>query len=84
MWASQKPIHGAIVGQSNPTAAWRTIPSWFIVAKEDRVFNPDLERFYAKRMNARTTEIEASHVVFMSRPNQVARIILEAAETAGQ
>jgi pimeloyl-ACP methyl ester carboxylesterase len=83
-WASQKPIHGVAFSQSNPAAAWRTIPSWFIVAQEDRVINPDLERFFAKRMNAQTTEIKASHVVFMSRPNQVARIILEAAETAGQ
>jgi pimeloyl-ACP methyl ester carboxylesterase len=84
MWASQKPINGAIFGQSNPAAAWRTVPSWFIVAREDRVINPDLERFYAKRMNARTTEIDASHVAFISRPNQVVRIILEAAATAGR
>ena len=84
MAASQKPTHGALFGQSNPAAAWRTIPSWFVVAQEDRVINPDLERFYAKRMNARTTEIKASHVVFISRPNEVARIILEAAGTAGQ
>jgi pimeloyl-ACP methyl ester carboxylesterase len=83
-WASQKPIHGVAFAQSNSAAAWRTIPSWFIVAQEDRVISPDLERFFAKRMNARTTEITASHVVFMSRPNQVARIILEAAGTAGQ
>jgi pimeloyl-ACP methyl ester carboxylesterase len=78
------PLNGVIFGQSNPAAAWRTVPSWFIVAQEDRVINPDLERFYAKRMNVRTTEIDASHVVFISRPNQVARIILEAAATAGQ
>jgi pimeloyl-ACP methyl ester carboxylesterase len=84
MQVSQKPINGVIFGQSNPAAAWRTIPSWFIVAQEDRVINPDLERFYAKRMNARTTEIKASHVVFISRPNEVARIILEGAGTAGQ
>jgi pimeloyl-ACP methyl ester carboxylesterase len=84
MHVSQKPAHGAIFGQSNPAAAWRTIPSWFIIAQGDRVINPDLERFYAKRMNARTTEIKASHVVFISRPNDVARIILEAAGTAGQ
>src|SRR5688572_23947111 len=87
MAVSQKPTQGAIFGQSNPTnppAAWRTIPSWFVVAQEDRVINPDLERFYAERMNARITEIRASHVVFISRPNQVARIILEAAGTAGQ
>ncbi|HET7190183.1 MAG TPA: alpha/beta hydrolase [Gemmatimonadaceae bacterium] len=83
MQASQKPLNGAIFGQSNTAAAWRTIPSWFIVAQEDRVINPDLERFYAKRMNARTTEMKASHVVFISRPNEVAKIILEAAATAG-
>lgn len=84
MQVSQKPLNAAIFGQSNAVAAWRTVPSWFIVAKEDRVINPDLERFYARRMNARTTEIDASHVVFISHPNQVARIILEAAATAGR
>ena len=84
MWASQKPIHSAIFGQSNAAAAWRTVPSWFIVARGDRVISPDLERFYAKRMNARTTEIAASHVVFISRPQQVARIILEAAGTVAR
>ncbi len=84
MAVSQKPTQVAIFGQSNTAAAWRTIPSWFIVAREDKVINPDLERFYAKRMNARTTEIDASHVVFISRPNQVAKIILEAAATAGR
>jgi len=84
MAVSQKPTQGAIFGQSPPAAAWRTVPSWFIVAQEDRVINPDLERFYAKRMNARTTEIRASHVVFISRPNQVAKIILEAAATTRQ
>lgn len=84
MQVSQKPLNAAIFGQSNSVAAWRTVPSWFIVAQEDRVINPDLERFYAKRMNARTTEIKASHVVFISRPNQVAKIILEAAASGGQ
>jgi pimeloyl-ACP methyl ester carboxylesterase len=84
MQVSQKPLNGAIFGHTNPAAAWRTVPSWFIVAQEDRVINPDLERFYARRMNARTTEIKASHVVFISRPKQVARIILEAAAAAGR
>jgi pimeloyl-ACP methyl ester carboxylesterase len=89
MAVSQKPTHGAIFGQSNPVAAWRTVPSWFVVAQEDRVINPDLERFYAGRMAAAKTlvkkiEIRASHVVFISRPNEVGRIILDAAGTAGQ
>jgi pimeloyl-ACP methyl ester carboxylesterase len=83
MWASQKPIFAAIFGESNTAAAWRTIPSWFIVAQEDQVISPDLERFYAKRMNAHTTEIEASHLVFISHPEEVAKIILEAAATVG-
>jgi pimeloyl-ACP methyl ester carboxylesterase len=84
MWASHKPIHSAIFGQSNSAAAWHTVPSWFIVAQEDRVISPDLERFYAKRMSARTTEIKASHVVFISHPEEVAKIILEAAATVGR
>lgn len=84
MWASQKPFQSAIVGESNSMAAWRTIPSWFIVAQEDQVFSADLERFYAKRMNAKTTEIKASHVVFISHPKEVAKIILEAAGTAAR
>jgi len=84
MQVSQKPLNGAIFGQTNPAAAWRTIPSWFIVAQADRVINPDLERFYARRMNARTTEINASHVVFISHPNEVSKIILEAASTAAR
>jgi pimeloyl-ACP methyl ester carboxylesterase len=79
MAVSQKPAHHAIFGQSNAQAAWRTIPSWYVVAQEDRTLNPDLERLYARRMNARTTEIKASHLVFISRAKEVARIILEAA-----
>lgn len=82
MQASQKPANGAIFGQAITAAAWRTIPSWYVVAQEDKALSPDLERFYAKRMNARTSEIKASHVVFISRANQVAKIILDAAATA--
>src|SRR6266568_1304770 len=64
-----------------PVAAWRTVPSWYVVARDDHAINPDLERFFATRMGARTTEIRSSHVPFLSRPSQVARIIEQAAET---
>lgn len=77
--ASQKPIKGDVFGASVPQAAWKTIPSWFIVATEDRAIHPDLERFYAKRMGARTVEIKSSHVPFVSNPEAVARVIEEAA-----
>jgi pimeloyl-ACP methyl ester carboxylesterase len=60
-------------------AAWKTIPSWYLVSQDDRAINPELERFYAKRMGARTTEIKSSHVPFLSHPAAVARLIEQAA-----
>jgi pimeloyl-ACP methyl ester carboxylesterase len=81
MAVAQKPVHGAIFGQSVPTAAWRTIPSWYLVAQEDRAISPQLERFYAKRMNAKTSEIKSSHLPFISHPQKVAALI-EAAASA--
>ena len=79
MAVAQKPVHGAVLGQSVPTAAWRTIPSWYLVAQEDRAISPELERFYAKRMNAKTSEIKSSHLPFISHPQRVAALITEAA-----
>jgi pimeloyl-ACP methyl ester carboxylesterase len=77
--AAQKPIIGSAFGATIPSPAWKTIPSWYIVSRQDRAISPDLERFYAKRMNARTIELNASHVAFISRPKEVTRVILEAA-----
>jgi len=59
--------------------AWKNKPSWYMVAKADRIINPDLERLYAKRANSTTVEIEgASHSVFMSHPKEVADLIMKA------
>ena len=64
-------------------AAWRTKPSWMLVAGSDRTINPDLERWYAKRANSHTVEVEgASHVVYVSRPKEVAALIEDAASHA--
>jgi pimeloyl-ACP methyl ester carboxylesterase len=61
-------------------AAWRTRPSWMVVATRDRTINPDLERWYAARAKSHTVEISgASHAVYVSRPNEVAAVIEEAA-----
>ena len=79
MAATQKPISGSAFGASVGQAAWRTIPSWYVVAQEDRALDPELERFYAKRMGATTSEIKASHVLFISQPEQIARVIGQAA-----
>ena len=79
MAATQKPINGNAFGASVEQAAWKTIPSWYMVAQDDRAINPELERFYAKRMRATITEIKSSHVPFISHPRAVARLIEQAA-----
>jgi pimeloyl-ACP methyl ester carboxylesterase len=64
-------------------AAWKTKPSWGIVAEGDKIINPDLERWYYARAGSHTTEIKgASHSVYESHPNEVAAVIANAARTA--
>jgi pimeloyl-ACP methyl ester carboxylesterase len=79
MAATQKPLHNSAFGAAVPEAAWKTIPSWYIVSSKDRAINPDLERFYAKRAGAKTTEIASSHVAFLSHPQEVVKVIENAA-----
>jgi pimeloyl-ACP methyl ester carboxylesterase len=78
--ATQKPVITSVFGASTPQVAWRTIPTWYMVARDDHAINPDLERFYAKRMNAHTTEVRSSHVMYISHPVDVAKVIEEAAK----
>src|ERR1700722_12485758 len=62
------------------TAAWRTKPSWMVVARSDRTISPDLERWYAERAKSHTVEVAgASHSVYVSRPKEVADVIESAA-----
>src|SRR5258707_15540828 len=61
--------------------AWKTKPSWYIVASQAGRVNPGLQRFAAKRMNAATTEVTSSHVPMLSKPDLVLHVIRTAAET---
>lgn len=64
-------------------AAWRTKPSWMLVAGADRIINPALERWYAKRANSKVVEVPgASHCIYISHPQQAARLIQQATRTA--
>lgn len=82
MAVSQKPASFATLSGGLPVVgAWHTIPAWYIVAQQDRTINPDLERFLAKRMNAHTIELASSHLPFVSRPGDVAKVILSAASS---
>lgn len=79
---AQKPAASITFDQSVESAAWQTIPSWYLLAQEDRAINPELQRFMASRIGAQITEIQASHMSYISRSREVANLILEAASSA--
>ena len=80
MAASQRAAALASLTEPSGVPAWRSIPSWYIVAGRDLAIGTPLERFMAKRMDATTTVVKgASHVVMMSRPGRTTRVILDAA-----
>jgi pimeloyl-ACP methyl ester carboxylesterase len=80
--ATQGPIAGSAFGAQVSGVAWKTKPSWYIVSKLDGAIAPDEERFFAKRMKATTTELNASHVSMLSQPKAVAAVIMDAAAKA--
>jgi pimeloyl-ACP methyl ester carboxylesterase len=79
LYAVQQPFHKALLAGRTTHAAWRSKPSFYAVSTEDRTINPDLERFMAKRMGAKTVEVKASHLSLISQPDTIANLILEAA-----
>jgi len=83
-YVTQYPPDANLFGANAPGVAWKTKPSWYIVAKNDRTINPDYERFAAKRMKANVTEVESSHVVMLAKPDAVAEVILKAAHGVHQ
>ena len=79
LYAVQQPFHKALLAGKTTVAAWRAKPSFYAVSTQDRTINPDLERFMAKRMGARTIEVTASHLSLISHPDEIAQLIFEAA-----
>ncbi len=79
LYAVQEPTAVSIFAVRTTHAAWRGKPSWYAVSKLDQTINPDLERYLAKRMNATTIELEAGHLPMVSKPDEVADLILAAA-----
>ncbi|MGW0843324.1 alpha/beta fold hydrolase [Streptomyces sp. NPDC002787] len=81
---SQRPLAASVFTEKASTAAWRTKPSWAVVAGADEAINPDVQRFGAKRAEATVTELEsASHAVAVSRPKEVAAVIRDAVNATG-
>jgi pimeloyl-ACP methyl ester carboxylesterase len=79
LFATQAPTSASVFGATMSDAAWRHKPSFYVVAENDRMINPDYERFAAKRMGAKTLALPTSHVPMLSKPTEVAKLITEAA-----
>jgi pimeloyl-ACP methyl ester carboxylesterase len=82
MAISQVPISTDAFTHKVTSPAWKTKPTWYMVASADRSINPQQERMMAKRANAKTVEVNASHVAYMSHPKEAAKLIEEAAASA--
>ena len=83
LYAVQQPFHKALLTGKTKHAAWRSKPSFYAVSTEDRTINPELERFMAKRMGAKTIELKASHLSLISHPDDIANLILQAGGRSG-
>lgn len=82
VWATHYAPAADLFQQQKLTSdgvAWRTKPSWFILAKKDHTVHPELQRFLATRMKARITEADTSHVPMLSKPELVIDVVLKAA-----
>lgn len=84
MNASQVPIIGKCFAEPVEHVAWKNKPSYGIIATQDKALNPATERAMYERAKAKITEIKGSHVVFISQPEAVAKVIIEATETANK
>jgi len=81
VWATHVAPDVDLFNQKLDGTAWRTKPSWYIVANNDRTVQPDLERFVAKRMGAHTYDVDSSHVPMLSQPGFVLDVIRTAANS---
>ena len=79
VWATHVPPDANLFSAKADGTAWRSKPSWYIVATNDRTVQPELERFAAKRMGATTYEVDSSHVAMLSNPDLVLDVIRAAA-----
>ena len=79
MATAQRPVAAAALEEKSTLPAWKTIPSWYLVGRQDRVVPPAAQRFMARRARSRIVEVDASHASYISRPSAVASLILRAA-----
>ena len=83
MYAAQQPVAMSVFEDVMGTPAWKSLPSWFLVAANDQAIAPDAERMMAERMGAETVEVDSSHVAMVSHPDAVAEVVEAAAKKVG-
>jgi pimeloyl-ACP methyl ester carboxylesterase len=79
MAATQKPYNQSILAEKSGPPAWKQLPTWYQISENDRLIPPDVERMFAKQINATTISLPSSHASPVSHPNEVAQLILDAA-----
>jgi len=78
MYATQRPLAAAALGENATAAGWKNIPSWYQVSRYDNAIPPQAQEFMAKRMNAVTEEVDGSHTAFIAQPERAAAFIRKA------
>ena len=79
IFAVQQALSASTLGDVMGVPAWKSLPSWYLVATEDQAIPPDVERNFAKRMDATTIEVASGHVAMVSHPDEVVALIQKAA-----
>jgi pimeloyl-ACP methyl ester carboxylesterase len=80
MAIAQKPFHGSIFTVKSGSPAWKQLPTWYQISTSDLMIPPDVQQKFAKQMNATTISIDASHASYVSHPDEIAKLILDAAK----
>jgi len=78
MYATQRPLAAAALGENATAAGWKAIPSWYQLARRDNAIPPQAQEFMAKRMNSDTEEIDGSHTAFIAQPERAVALIKKA------
>ena len=84
MFAVQQPLHWSSLEEVMGVPAWRSLPSWFLVADGDQVIPPDAQRQFAARMGATTVEVSTNHVAMVSHPDEVLQLVRTAVEAVSR
>jgi len=80
MVVAQKPFNASIFAEKSGPSAWKQLPTWYQISDSDLMIPPDAQRQFAKQMNATTISINASHASYVSHPDEIAKLILDAAK----